>query len=159
MKIENSSFLAKSFCLVDGIGCSDYEIASFDDALISAGIANYNLVRVSSILPPRAEKTEKIDSPMGSVLHIAYASIVTFREEQIASAVAVAVPRNENDIGVIMEYSGAISKKEALTVVKTLAENAMTKRRIPVQRIYSTAVEAFGVNEKYTTTFAGIALI
>jgi len=38
--------------IVSGIGSGPTRIAAFDQALISAGIANYNLVLLSSVLPP-----------------------------------------------------------------------------------------------------------
>ena len=40
-----------SYMLTSGKGFDEDELVSFDNALISAKISGYNLVRVSSILP------------------------------------------------------------------------------------------------------------
>ena len=37
--------------LSSGTGTSPHELVAFDNALLSAGISNYNLLKVSSILP------------------------------------------------------------------------------------------------------------
>jgi len=38
------------FYLNAGLGHGDYSLTSFDDALLNAGVGNYNLLKVSSIL-------------------------------------------------------------------------------------------------------------
>ena len=46
-------FVAKKIFLTKGAGKSREKLSSFELALRTAGIAAYNLVRVSSIFPPR----------------------------------------------------------------------------------------------------------
>lgn len=41
-------------CLATGIGSGPTELAAFDAALMDAGVANYNLICLSSVIPPRA---------------------------------------------------------------------------------------------------------
>ncbi len=55
-----------------GAGVSAFELVSFDRALREAGFADYNLLRVSSILPPSAEHRSHVELPKGSLLPIAY---------------------------------------------------------------------------------------
>jgi pyruvoyl-dependent arginine decarboxylase (PvlArgDC) len=45
------SYLAKECCMSKGVGVSKKGLPSFDRALLEAGVGNYNLVRLSSILP------------------------------------------------------------------------------------------------------------
>ena len=48
-------FVAKRMFLTKGVGKHREKLASFELALRSAGIAACNLVRVSSIFPPRCK--------------------------------------------------------------------------------------------------------
>ncbi len=41
--------------IASGIGSASTKLAAFDAALNHAGIANYNLVRLSSVIPPNSE--------------------------------------------------------------------------------------------------------
>ena len=57
----NSYFLSsypKHFYIASGVGRDMYELVSFDNALINAGLSNYNLLRVSSILPTGCKQKE-----------------------------------------------------------------------------------------------------
>ena len=87
--------LASNFTFVKGIGkdCKN-ELLSFDTALCSAGIGNYNIVRVSSILPSYAVQKENIEVTKGSVLYVAYATKTIFGVGRIASAISVGIPLN-----------------------------------------------------------------
>lgn len=150
--------LLKNYCIISGVGMDRYAIGSFDSALINADVGNYNLVRVSSILPPGCVKKESIDVQSGMALHTAYAVRTIFGAGIISSAVAVAIPENKNEYGVIMEYSDSDSKVNVIKKTEQLAQEAMEKRKIKVARILSIGAEAQGGDELYTTTFAGIAL-
>lgn len=150
--------LLTHFCLVTGSGTDSYAISSFDSALLDAGLGNYNLVRVSSILPPNCTQRNEVLLPDGSVLFIAYATLTTHADELIASAIAVAIPRNAEQCGVIMEYSNRTSKKDAVKTARDLAENAMRKRHIAVDTILSSGIEIQGKDTVFSTTFAGISM-
>lgn len=146
------------FCLVVGSGTDSHAISSFDSALLDAGVGNYNLVRVSSILPPNCSQVNGVLLPSGSVLFTAYATLTTHVDELIASAIAVAIPRTTEQCGVIMEYSGRTSKENAVKIVKELAEDAMRKRCIAVDTILSSGIEMQGKETVSSTTFAGISM-
>lgn len=141
-----------------GLGRDKYAISSFDSALLDADIGNYNLVRVSSILPPVCKKSSHVDVPYGALLHTAYATMTIAGSEMIAAAVAAAVPINNNECGVIMEYADRINKINAIKIAEDLAREAMAKRNRKIKEIISIGVEAVGEDGLYTTTFAGIAL-
>lgn len=150
--------LLTRFCLVAGSGTDDYMISSFDSALLDAGVGNYNLVRVSSILPPNCTQEKEISLADGSVLFTAYATLTTQTKELIASAIAVAIPSDIRQHGVIMEYSDRTSKENAIEIVKELAGKAMIKRHIAVKTILSTGIEIQGEDKVFSTTFAGISM-
>ena len=47
--------------ITSGIGSGRTELSAFDDALFKAGVANFNLILLSSIIPP-GTKVEKVQS-------------------------------------------------------------------------------------------------
>ncbi|MDQ2678046.1 MAG: pyruvoyl-dependent arginine decarboxylase, partial [Actinomycetota bacterium] len=48
---------ALSINVVGAVGTGPTSLAAFDDALVSVGVANYNLVRLSSVIPPGSTVT------------------------------------------------------------------------------------------------------
>lgn len=152
-------FLASRFCTVSGIGRDEYDIASFDKALVESGLGDYNLVRVSSIIPPAAKYVTNIDYPKGSVLFTAYAKNSTKLEQMIASAVVAAIPHDIENVGVIMEYSCNGTKDQATSIATSLAVDALNRRGINKYDLFVKSVEAQGKHGLITTTFAAIALM
>lgn len=152
-------FIASEFCCVAGVGVDQYNIASFDKALIEAGVGNYNLVRVSSIIPPKAKLVNQINYPKGSVLFTAYAQKSTRKDESIASAIAAAIPKRADGVGVIMEYSCVGNKQKAIQIAETLAAEGMRRRGDSEYILVSDGIEAHGQCGLTTTTFAAIVLM
>ncbi len=68
----------KTIEITKGTGSGDTKIAAFDAALFDSGIANYNLIRLSSIIPPASHieirKRQLNDSEFGNKLYLVYAS-------------------------------------------------------------------------------------
>lgn len=63
------------------VGWGSTELSAFDKALIDTGVANYNLIRLSSVLPPDSEVVE-LDGPVppipgawGDRLYVVYAEM------------------------------------------------------------------------------------
>ncbi len=130
---------------------------AFDGALLKAGIGNTNLIKMSSIVPPKCRLIEPVKLPYGALVPVAYASLSSsLPGEHIAAAVAVAFPVNAELPGVIMEYSG----KEPLTIienrVREMAEHALTMRGESLREIKSIGIE-YTVN-KIAAVFAGAVL-
>jgi arginine decarboxylase len=146
------------FTLVGGIGEGSTFLNAFDAALMSAQVGHYNLVRVSSILPPKAIQTDKIGLPPGSILPIAYGYIYSAEKGQrITAAVSIGIPEDPNSIGVIMEYSGDLDENDAREFVVNMAREAMEKRGIKIKEILYKVVST-KVNEQKACVFAGVAL-
>lgn len=152
-------FVAKEFYITVGYGIDEHEIASFDKALVTSGLGDYNLVRVSSIIPPNAKQTTCVNYKKGSVLFTAYSRNSTNKNELIASAIVAAIPKESNKIGVIMEYSCKNNKQIAVNTAKQLAEDAMSRRGIDKYNIIAKGIDAQGKDGIITTTFAAIALL
>ncbi|HWC06695.1 MAG TPA: arginine decarboxylase, pyruvoyl-dependent [Gemmatimonadota bacterium] len=95
--------------LTRGVGRHREKLASFELALRDAGIAEYNLVRVSSIFPPeckligRKEALAKL-SP-GQVLYAVIAESATNEPNRlIAASIGVAIPRDRSRYGYLSEH-------------------------------------------------------
>lgn len=140
-----------------GVGVSAFELVSFDRALREAGFADYNLLRVSSILPPGVALRPSVDVPKGSLLPIAYGAFSSDEAERtIAAAVSLAFPTDLREVGVIMETEGYMTEREAHEMVSAMAEEAMEDRNLKIARLEVVAIEA--QVELCTTVFAGVAL-
>lgn len=146
------------YTLVSSVGSGSTELNAFDNALCNAGVGNYNLVKVSSILPPMSKEKKIVGGVDGGILPIAYGSKTEYEEGvQIVAAVAVGVPQNPKEIGVIMEYSGLGNEEQAEFCVKEMVREAMSNRNIEVRDIKCIA-SSCTVKSNFCCVFAGIAL-
>mgnify|MGYP001559029932 FL=1 len=105
-------------------------MSAFDDALFKAGVGNYNLIKLSSIIPVGAKiKKKKIKSPSkeyGFKLYAVYDYKIGTKNE---SAWAGLGWFQENDgRGVFVEHNGT-SKKEIEGLIK-MSIQELQKRRL-----------------------------
>lgn len=130
---------------------------AFDNALMKAGVGNLNLIRLSSILPPRTKLSGPRKFEPGDYLPIAYGATGSSEKgEHISAGVAAAIPVDATLNGVIMEFSGTCSAKEAEETVRGMAAEAMRVRGYDVKEILSIAAEH--VTETHGAVFAGVVL-
>lgn len=149
----------KKYYISAGTGIGHSSLTSFDSALIHTGVGNYNLVRVSSILPPNAKKTFSIDLKAGQALHVAYASITSNKRDTIiSSAVGIGIPKDSGQVGVIMEYSGYCVKREAESQVESMIKEAMSLRNYQIYDISIESSETQTKDNAYSTAFAVVAM-
>lgn len=133
-------YVPNRFVLVSGIGDAAEALNAFDRALLSAGVGNYNLVKVTSILPPFAQVGSVEELPAGAIVFAAMGSITSLHAgEQISAAVAAGVPADPSKPGVLMEGSFRCSKEEAEQKVREMAKLAMQDRGEEILRIDSAA--------------------
>lgn len=110
--------LPKKCFVTKGVGVHKEKLTSFELALRDAGIAQYNLVRVSSIYPPYCKMVPKevglkYLSP-GSIVHVVIAESATNEPNRlIASSVGLAIPKNPAHHGYLSEHHsyGETAKK------------------------------------------------
>lgn len=92
------------YFIVSGRGESDTSrLNGFDRALMDAGIAQCNLVHVSSILPENAVEIEPIDFPAGTITHCVLAREDGVKGETVSAGIGWAVL---DDYGIVAEDSG-----------------------------------------------------
>lgn len=123
--------MSNKYIITKGTGSSNYELNAFDNALLSSGIADYNLVKLSSILPAQCTQVDYVDLPKGDFLHTAYSSYIENQPNKIISAaVAIAKPEDSSFPGVIMEVAGEFDSFTAKKLVIDMACVAMEARKI-----------------------------
>jgi len=105
----SSPLLPKRCFLTKGVGKSKEKLTSFELALRNAGIAEYNLVRVSSIFPPQCrmlsrQEGEKHLTP-GQVLFVVMSENASNEpNRQLAASVGVALPKDKGRYGYLSEH-------------------------------------------------------
>jgi len=102
-------FVAKRMFLTKGVGKHRETLTSFELALRSAGIAYCNLVRVSSIFPPRCKlvpRAEGVKELRPGQITFCVMSENSTREPHrlIAASVGVAIPTDRNTFGYLSEH-------------------------------------------------------
>lgn len=116
------------------------DLVAFDNALADAGIADLNLVKVSSIVPQGARLVPMRDFPIGSLVPTVYARVESDTPgETIAAAVALGL--SPDGRGVIMEYSGRGTAAEIEAVARRRVEAAFAVRGIPLHEYHVASAE------------------
>jgi arginine decarboxylase len=126
-----NGFVAKKIFLTKGVGKHREKLSSFEMALRSASIAQFNLVRVSSIFPPHSklitsQEGLKLIEP-GQVLHVVMSENATNEPHRlIAAAVGVAIPKERQQYGYLAEHhSFGQTEKVAGDYVEDLAASML----------------------------------
>jgi arginine decarboxylase len=103
------SFVPSRIFLTKGVGRHKEKLASFEEALRDAKIAQFNLVRVSSIFPPgckiiaREQGLQKL-AP-GQIVFCVLAECATSEPHRlISSSIGVAIPRDPGMHGYLSEH-------------------------------------------------------
>src|SRR6202162_2605757 len=102
-------FVPKRMFLTKGVGKHREKLTSFELALRSAGIASCNLVRVSSIFPPRCKLVPRGEGVKelkpGQVTFVVISENSTREPHRLSAAsVGVAVPSDRNTFGYLSEH-------------------------------------------------------
>jgi arginine decarboxylase len=102
-------FVPTKLFLTKGVGVHPERLTSFEMALRGAGIARFNIVTVSSIVPPQAKIITpsaglKLLSP-GQIVPCVVARIETNEPHRlIASSIGVALPKDPSQHGYLAEH-------------------------------------------------------
>ncbi len=108
--MNNQKFNYYKPILSVGYSTEGEAISAFDDALFEGGIGNYNLVKVSSILPPNVIENDTIKLPVGNPLYIAYTSVIVSSYEVASVGIAIVRPTS-TEYGLIIEISDGIDEE------------------------------------------------
>ncbi len=134
--------LPQAYFLTSGRGDATKPLVAFDRALIDAGIADVNLLKLSSIVGPRCRRIRPVRIEPGAFVGVAYGSTTAAGlGTRIASAVAIAHPDDRTRASVVMEHSLVGSKKDCERIVREMAVEAMGSRGLGIRAIESVAIE------------------
>ena len=115
---------------------------AFDNALLTAGIGNVNLLKISSIIPPDVAIVDLPKIKPGALIPTAYAVMSSDVPGQtVAAAVGVALPDDPAKPGVIMEFHDIAGRRDAERAIRAMLEEAFTVRGEPIRELKVFAVE------------------
>ena len=107
--MENLNFVPKQAFVTKGVGKHKHKLTSFEMALRNAKIAEYNLVRVSSIFPPDCKLIPtasglKQMNPGQVVFCVMSDNATNEPNRLIASSVGIAIPKDSSRYGYLSEH-------------------------------------------------------
>jgi arginine decarboxylase len=114
-----TAWVPRKLFLTKGVGRHKEKLSSFELALRSAGIAKFNLVKVSSIVPPNCQVISRraglgLLSP-GQIIHCVLSQDATNEPHRLlAASIGVALPRNRENYGYLSEHHG-FGQKESVS--------------------------------------------
>ncbi len=121
------NLVATRMFLTNGVGRHKYQLKSFEEALRDAGVAQQNLVQVSSILPPFCKIISRNEG-LKLLVPGAFSFCVLARCDTnehgrlIASSIGVAIPKEKSKWGYLSEVHGhGMNKQEAADMAEDLA--------------------------------------
>ena len=113
--------------LTKGVGRHKYRLKSFEEALRVAGVAQQNLVQVSSILPTKCKMISRekgiVSLVPGEISFCVMARADTDEHGRlVASSIGVAVPKDRNNWGYLSEVHGhGMNSQQAGDMAEDLA--------------------------------------
>ncbi|MDV3277787.1 MAG: arginine decarboxylase, pyruvoyl-dependent [Nitrososphaerales archaeon] len=111
--------IPRSFFLTKGVGKHKENLSSFEIALRDARISGFNLVTVSSIIPPGCKQVPREQGiellKPGEIVFLVLARNSTNEPRRLlASSIGVAIPSNPSDYGYLSEWHGfGVTEEEA----------------------------------------------
>lgn len=152
------SLVPKKIFFVKGKGFStNSELRSFEQALRDAGIEKFNIVKVSSIIPPHCEEVSKEEGlkelKVGQIVYSVMSRISSNKKNKvICASIGVAKPVNEEDYGYLSEkHSIDIEPRKVAKRTKELAAEMLVTTHgfsYDPQLVFSEKTENFKLNEK-----------
>jgi arginine decarboxylase len=118
--------------ITEGVGTGPTEMAAFDLALVRGGIANYNLIYLSSILPPGSDvefstRPKQSEGEWGDRLYVVMAQNRTSQRNQEAWAGIGWIQDEETKKGLLTEHEGHSETEVRADIEHTLG--ALAKNR------------------------------
>ena len=106
---QGEQLVAKKIFFTTGVGIHKEKLASFEMALRDAKIAQYNLVRVSSIFPPNCDVTERDEGAgmlrPGQVVFCVLSEVSSNEpSRRLGASIGVAMPADRDHYGYISEH-------------------------------------------------------
>jgi arginine decarboxylase len=119
-----------------GAGAGPTRLAAFDAALHAAGVAGYNIVQLSSVIPPNAvvrevSGSDQVKGAEGDIAYCVYAAAYASTPGQQAWAgVAWALPQDASGAGLFVERAGGSESLVRRELDATLQTMAVTRGHV-----------------------------
>ena|SRR5947209_1368732 len=108
---------------------------AFDNALIAAGIGDWNLVKVTSVAPAHARLIDiRPEAESGSVVPVVLAAIESDHPGEVVTA-SVAIGRGNGSHGMIMEASGPGEPEEMEAIVRRMLNESFMRRGLELETV------------------------
>ena len=129
-----------------GSGLGPTRLAAFDSALFAAGVAGYNLIRLSSVIPPYADVREvpgsdQVQGAPGDVAYCVYAAAYASNPgEQAWAGLGWAVDSDQNGSGVFVEHtacSESVVRRDLHATIDAMSQNRGHQYRMAGQTVSS----------------------
>ena len=129
-----------------GVGTGPTRLAAFDAALQEAGVADFNLVRLSSVIPPGStvatvRPDDQVRGGHGDVLYCVYADAYASIPGESAWAGVAWAERAGDGAGLFVEHSAATEDRLRHDLEATLTDLAR-RRRGPFEQVGSLTASA-----------------
>ncbi len=151
--------------VTSGIGTGSTKLSAFDNALLNAGVHNYNIIRLSSVIPKGADIVKKDAEESGSPgdkAYMVYAEERTDGSENIAAGLGWYLFDQEK-YGIFVEHhykSKKLSKKQAeekvLTAIKKSVKDLCKNRGKQFkEKKLNHLIKSFEINNIPSCVFVG----
>ncbi|MBI2435100.1 MAG: arginine decarboxylase, pyruvoyl-dependent [Candidatus Hydrogenedentes bacterium] len=120
-------YVPSKMFLTRGVGTHKEKLSSFEMALRAGDIAQFNLVRVSSIYPPNCKIIPRQqglkEMRPGQIVHVVLAEAATNEPRRLmASSIGIAIPKDPNQFGYLSEFHGfGVTERKASEYAEDLA--------------------------------------
>jgi len=132
--MEMRTLIPKEFFVTGGKAIGRLsELNAFDNALKDAGIANCNLVEVSSIIPPNCREIPPRDIPIGSITYTVLSKAYG-RDGKISAGIAWGFAEKEG-FGIVAEAYGSMDKFAAKKILEERIQEMANVRGIKLRDV------------------------
>jgi arginine decarboxylase len=158
--------LPKSIFFTTGVGRHREDLESFEMALRDAGLEKFNLVAVSSILPPKCEIITK-DEGLRQLLPGEVVFCVMSRHasnepnKQVSASLGCAIPNNQNEFGYISEHHafGETTERSGIYAERLASSMYQTWTDSKPKKTFNVATSAFVDQDGSWTTVVSVAVM
>lgn len=110
------------------------DLNAFDQALLSAGVGEQNIVPVSSVLPVGIEEVEPEEIPRGAITHCVLAQQRGTEGETISSGIAYAF-RGDGEGGYVAEGHGNMDRESLAEILEWKMNEIAGHRDVDLKEI------------------------
>jgi arginine decarboxylase len=154
-------------CVSQGTGSGPTRLAAFDRALQDAGLANYNLIRLSSMIPPDTVVREvpSLDSAAGTHGDVAYCvyadAYASTPGEEAWAGIAWALHHDNTGAGIFVEQtasSEAMVRRDLTSTLQSMSLSRGDNYRLAGQLLSSAVCVKEPVCAVVVATYGTVAL-